>query len=86
VFVNAEHVRGPSAGCEARYEAAWLEAVRATGIDARVLDDARARMAQGHPATLAEQMAWLEESGFIEVDCAWKLWRYAVFGGIRPHQ
>jgi tRNA (cmo5U34)-methyltransferase len=83
VFVNAEQVRGPTTGCEARCEAAWREAVRAAGVEDPDLDAARAGMAEARCATLVEQMSWLSEAGFEEVDCAWKLWRFAVYGGIR---
>ena len=34
--------------------------------------------------TLAEQLAWLEEIGFVSVDCYWKTYALALFGGYQP--
>jgi tRNA (cmo5U34)-methyltransferase len=33
------------------------------------------------PSTLLEQLRWLEEAGFVEVDVCWMLAGHAVFGG-----
>jgi tRNA (cmo5U34)-methyltransferase len=33
------------------------------------------------PSTLAEQLAWLAEAGFVGVDVAWMLAGHAIFGG-----
>lgn len=33
---------------------------------------------------LGEQLAWLEEIGFVSVDCYWKTHALALFGGYRP--
>jgi tRNA (cmo5U34)-methyltransferase len=29
------------------------------------------------------QCAWLRDVGFVDVDCFFKAWRFAVFGGWR---
>lgn len=33
------------------------------------------------PSSLAEQLAWLAEAGFVAVDCHWLLAGHAIFGG-----
>ena len=33
---------------------------------------------------LETQLAWLRETGFADVDCAFKAWRFAVYGGRKP--
>ena len=40
-------------------------------------------MAYDRPASVAAQCAWLTETGFTGVDCFFKAWRFAVFGGWR---
>jgi tRNA (cmo5U34)-methyltransferase len=36
------------------------------------------------PAKLMDQLAWLAEIGFSEVDVVWKYYNFAVYGG-RKH-
>ncbi len=36
------------------------------------------------PSTLAEQLTWLAEAGFVAVDCAWLLAGHAIFSGRKP--
>jgi hypothetical protein len=37
-------------------------------------------------ASVEEQCAWLRELGFADVDCYFKVFELAVFGGRRPAQ
>ena len=41
-------------------------------------------MRHDQPAPVAEQCRWLAEAGLVDVDCFFKEWRFAVFGGQRP--
>ncbi|MBI3288316.1 MAG: class I SAM-dependent methyltransferase [Elusimicrobia bacterium] len=36
------------------------------------------------PASLESQLDWLREAGFEHVDCYWKNFGFAVFGGVKP--
>ncbi len=45
--------------------------------------DAVERMASHEPATLANQLRWLSEAGFDEVDCFWRDGRRALIGAYR---
>ena len=38
----------------------------------------------GRPAPVDAQCRWLAEAGLVDVDCFFKAWRFAVFGGTRP--
>jgi tRNA (cmo5U34)-methyltransferase len=38
-------------------------------------------MKEDRMATLGSQLRWLEEAGFREVDCWYKSYNFAVFGG-----
>ncbi|MGT2466614.1 hypothetical protein ACVOMV_18685 [Mesorhizobium atlanticum] len=35
------------------------------------------------PSSLAEQLSWLSEAGFIAVDCAWLFAGHAIFSGLK---
>jgi SAM-dependent methyltransferase len=37
----------------------------------------------GNPGTIDEQLVWLRESGFIGVECFWKEFNAALFGGFK---
>ena len=40
-------------------------------------------MRHDRPATVADQCRWLADAGLVDVDCFYKAWRFAVFGGRR---
>jgi len=84
VFVNAEQVAGPTASLDARYVERWL--VHTTQLGATEHDHAEAavRMSMDLPAPVESQCAWLRDAGYVDVDCFFKSWRFAVFGGWRP--
>jgi len=84
IFVNADQVLGPTPQLEATYQAAWLRQVHARGVSAVDLAAARERMREDRTATLSAQLAWLRAAGFDEVDCFYKHYRFAVFGGRKP--
>jgi tRNA (cmo5U34)-methyltransferase len=84
LFVNAEQVLGPTPAAEARYRRLWDEQVLASGVDRLEYERAVERMLHDRCATLADQLEWMREAGFTEVDCAFKQWRFAVYFGMRP--
>ncbi|MGN9766003.1 class I SAM-dependent methyltransferase [Micromonospora sp. SD12] len=83
VFVNAEQVAGPTAALDRRYHEVWLGQVAALGSDADEIAAAEGRMAYDRPAPVDAQCRWLAEAGLVDVDCFFKQWRFAVFGGRR---
>ncbi|HTQ24390.1 MAG TPA: class I SAM-dependent methyltransferase [Candidatus Binataceae bacterium] len=84
LFVNAEQVLGPTPAAEARYRRLWDEQVLGSGVDRAEYERAVERMRHDRCATLADQLEWMRTAGFVEVDCAFKQWRFAVFFGSRP--
>ena len=38
---------------------------------------------EDHPAKLMDQVSWMEEIGFTDVDVLWKYYNFAVYGGVR---
>ncbi|MEU1754942.1 class I SAM-dependent methyltransferase [Micromonospora matsumotoense] len=84
VFVNAEQVAGPTPTLDRRYDDVWLAQTAARGSDAAEIAAARERMRHDRPATVADQCRWLADAGLVDVDCFYKAWRFAVFGGRRP--
>jgi tRNA (cmo5U34)-methyltransferase len=80
-FINADQVLGRTPAVEARNHAAWLAGACRLGVSQADLDAAMERMKHDRTATLADQLRWLDEAGFRDVDCAYKHYRFAVYGG-----
>jgi len=38
---------------------------------------------EDRPAKLLDQLAWMTEIGFVDVDVLWKYYNFAVYGGVR---
>ncbi|MBF9128028.1 class I SAM-dependent methyltransferase [Plantactinospora sp. S1510] len=83
VFVNAEQVAGATPDLDHRYDEVWLAQVTALGATEAEIAGARERMRHGRPVPVPDQRRWLVEAGFVGVDCFYKSWRFAVFGGRR---
>ncbi|WP_292323576.1 class I SAM-dependent methyltransferase [Mesorhizobium sp.] len=98
VLVVADIVRPPSARALAIAARQWDEAVRSRSlaIDGDLAAFAEFnrlgwnyfRNPDGEPidkpSSLAEQLAWLSEAGFTEVDCTWLFAGHAIFSGRKP--
>ncbi len=92
VFLNAEHVSSPSPRIEEFFNDAMSEHLyerrRERGDDVTRAQVRREFMerpdrAANILASVEEQCAWLRAIGFSEVDCFWKYFELAIFGGIR---
>jgi len=84
VFVNADDILAPSGRLQQMYEAEWVRQVTELGVTEDQLAAARERQKHDRLAPLAGQIRWLEEAGFIDVDCHYKYLTFSVFGGRRP--
>lgn len=78
VFVNVEQVLGPTSELEERYERVWQEQVISNGGTPEMIERTKTRMAFDQCAPMETQLAWLRASGYGEVDCTFKSWRFAV--------
>jgi tRNA (cmo5U34)-methyltransferase len=77
-FVNAEQVAGPTPFFTDVY-AAWHEArARAAGSDDAEWSAAVERMSFDQCASVEDQLHWLRDAGFTDVDCLMKDHRFAV--------
>ncbi|MEP0881772.1 GNAT family N-acetyltransferase [Trichocoleus sp. ST-U3] len=83
MFVNADQVLGRTPQLEQFYQQQWLNTVRDRGISEEHLRAAQHRMTYDRLAPLDAQIQWLEAAGFQNVDCWYKHYSFAVFGGSR---
>jgi len=83
VFVNAEQFRCATPERHRFHHERWITRVRELGADDRDLAAALERMKFDRAATLEDQLEWLREAGFRDIDCAYKNLIFAVYGGVR---
>jgi tRNA (cmo5U34)-methyltransferase len=84
VFINADQVAGETAAIDQRLREMWIRRARELKVGERDLQAAVERMKQDLPATVGQQLAWMRESGFVEVTCAYRNLIFAVLSGARP--
>jgi ubiquinone/menaquinone biosynthesis C-methylase UbiE len=93
VFVNVEHVASPAPWLGRVFDDLMVDALfafqRRSGTFPRREEVAaayeqRPDQAANILAPVAEQCAWLRACGFEDVDCFFKLFELAVFGGRKP--
>ncbi len=82
VFVNAEHVAGPTSRFTALYEQWHEREARAAGSDDAEWAGALERMRHDRCASVEDQLAWLRQAGFEDADCLFKHHRFAVLVAI----
>jgi tRNA (cmo5U34)-methyltransferase len=86
LFINADHVAGPTPELELVYQERWLAAVRANGASEEQIADSLYRQQEDRRASVQDQLRWLTEAGFVATDCWYKDGSFAVFVGMRPEQ
>ncbi len=83
VFINADQALGATPDIETCYRETWLKQIRANGVTDGELAVALERMKEDKMSTLDDQLLWLKEARFKEVNCWYKNDSFAVFGGRR---
>lgn len=84
LFVNAEMVAGATPWLEERFHAWQHDAAVAAGSDAQEWADAEHRMTFDHLSPVEDQLRWLREAGFRDVDALFQDHRFAVLFARRP--
>ena len=90
VFVNVEHVRSPTKVVESRFADRFIDALY-DSVTRRDPNASRDEIARAYYyrddkqanilAFVEDQCEWLRDIGFSDVDCYFKLFELAVFGG-----
>ncbi|MGD1858078.1 MAG: class I SAM-dependent methyltransferase [Leptolyngbyaceae cyanobacterium] len=83
-FINADQALGTTPENEEKYAQAWLNGTKAKGCTDLDIEIAIERMKADKTATLQDQLNWLSEVGFVQVDCWYKNYRFAVYSGQKP--
>jgi len=79
VFINVDQIKGSSRFFQKYYWNDWLRKVRDTGIgEDRIQESIKRRKKYDKDSTLTDQLNWLNEAGFSEVDCLYKYYFMAL--------
>jgi tRNA (cmo5U34)-methyltransferase len=81
IFVNADQVLGATPAIEAEYQRRWREKILGSSLSGVEKSAALERMKMDRPATLADNLRWLRDCGFRDVDVFYKYYNFAVMAG-----
>ncbi len=84
VFVNADQVLGRTPFIDALYKEDWTRKIQASGLSQLELEAAYERTKIDRMAGLNEQLSWLTQAGFSDVDCVYKYFNFVVMYGRKP--
>jgi tRNA (cmo5U34)-methyltransferase len=84
VFINIDQIRGETPFLRDLYWNHWLDQVRRAGFsEERIQESIDRRIAYDQEALLEDQLRWLKDSGFANVDCVYKNFFVGVFWGTK---
>jgi len=83
VFINADQSLGVTDKVEKLYRWQWLKEVRAAGVQEDDLLMALERMKEDRMDTLENQLNWMSETGFTQVNTWFQDFSFNVYSGIR---
>lgn len=81
LFINADQVLGQTPFLEALYKSDWNDKIESSGLSQEELAAAHERTKLDKMSTLEDQLNWLRESGFEDVDCVYKYFNFVVLYG-----
>jgi tRNA (cmo5U34)-methyltransferase len=82
VFYNADVILAANAHLGQVYIEKWKEFMRKQVPEDEINNKwMLTYQNEDHPARLMDQLAWLNEIGFMDVDILWKYYNFAVYGG-----
>ncbi len=80
LFINVDQVKGPTQNIQDLYWHDWLKKVREKGApEEQIQSSIQRRQEFDKDSLLSDQLRWLSEAGFADVDCVYKNYFIGVF-------
>ncbi len=80
-FINLDQALGTTPENEMIYQQTWHSQALAKGTDEHTMSRALERIKADQTTLLADQLHWLTQVGFTNVDCWYKNFRFVVYSG-----
>jgi tRNA (cmo5U34)-methyltransferase len=85
VFFNADVVLGSSEHFQDLYMDKWISFMKRHVSDEEIKNKWLPKyIEEDRPSKLMDQLIWLKDLGFSEIDIIWKYYNFAVYGGRKP--
>ena len=81
LFINADQVLGNTQYTDSLFKKHWKSGVENSGLSQEEISSAYERIKLDKEATLSQQLSWLRDIGFSDVDCVYKYYHFAVMLG-----
>ncbi len=79
-FINIDQIKGPTPDVQNLYWTNWLKTVREKGAaEEQIQASIERRTKYDQDALLVDQLRWLSDAGFVNVDCVYKNYFIGVF-------
>lgn len=79
IFLNADQVVGPTPDIDKSYNKKWIEQIEENNFTGPEKDTAIERMKFDKPATMENNLKWLANCGFKDVDVFYKYYNFCIF-------
>lgn len=80
-FINADQVLGATPEIDKFYKTNWIEEISASGLSESEIAAAIERTELDQMAPLNDQLNWLSEAGFSNVNCYYKHFNFTIVAG-----
>ncbi|WP_028548409.1 class I SAM-dependent methyltransferase [Paenibacillus sp. UNC451MF] len=84
VFINADQAMGLTPFIDLSYKKQWEAWIRSNGLSVEAVEASIERRKLDINATVEDQILWLGETGFLDVDCVYKYNDFAIFHARKP--
>ena len=84
IFLNADQVIGSTPNIDKIYQRNWMEKIDENKFTGPEKDTAIERMKFDKPATLDDNLKWLRDCGFEDVDVYYKYYNFCIFYAKKP--
>ena len=81
IFITCDQVLGDTEYLDSFYKNQWKSSIENSGLSMDEITSAYERVELDKETTLSQQLGWLREAGFSDVDCVYKYYHFAVMFG-----